>query len=143
MDALDYKIMSLLEKNGRMSWSDLSACLKMSAPSAAERVKRLEEKELIKGYRAVINDDALGIKLTAFVAVSLTHPKHRESFLKAIHALKEVLECHHIAGDDDYLLKVRCKDTDHLDNLLSVNIKSLAGIAKTRTTIVLKAIKEK
>lgn len=142
LDALDYKILEQLLANARITWSDLANILKLSAPSTAERVKRLEEKGYIKGYSAQINYKALGLSITAFVALSLSHPKYQSSFLKEIEKLAEIEECHHIAGDDDYLLKVRCSDTDHLDKFLNTKLKTIKGILKSRTTIVLSTNKE-
>lgn len=142
LDDLDYKILEHLSSNGRATWAELAQILGLSAPSTAERVKRLEEKGIIVGYGAALNYRSLGYSITAFIAVSLSHPKYRAGFLKAIEEMMEAEECHHVAGDDDYVLKVRCKDTDHLDKFLNENLKVLAGISRTRTTIVLSSSKE-
>jgi Lrp/AsnC family leucine-responsive transcriptional regulator len=125
-----------------MTWSELASVLHLSAPSTAERVKRLEEKGYIKGYTAQLNYPALGFGLTAFIAVTFSHPRYRVPFLKAVNNLPEASECHHIAGEDDYLLKVRCQNTQHLDELLNKKLKSLPGIARTKTTIALSTLKE-
>lgn len=142
IDALDSKIISRLVRQGRITWSELAGLLKLSAPSTAERVKRLEEKGVIKGYSARLDYAALGFGLTAFVAVTLGHPKHRTGFLKHVEAASEIEECHHIAGDDDYLLKVRCRTTQHLDAFLNESLKIIPGVLRTRTTIVLASPKE-
>lgn len=142
LDSLDYKAIEQLAINGRITWAELANVLELSPPSTAERIKRLEEKGFIEGYSARLNYKALGYSITAFVSLSLTHPKHQTGFIKAIHKLKEVEECHHIAGDDDYLLKVRCKSTEHLDQFLNEKLKMLSGVLKTRTTIVLSTSKE-
>lgn len=142
IDDLDYKILENLSSKGRTTWADLAHLLGLSAPSTAERVKRLEEKGVIVGYRATLNYRSLGYSVTAFISVSLSHPKYISGFLKAIEKIGEVEECHHVAGDEDYLLKVRCKDTEHLDKFLSENLKMLPGISRTKTTIVLSSSKE-
>lgn len=142
LDDLDYKILEHLSFNGRATWADLAHILRLSAPSTAERVKRLEEKGVIVGYGTILNYRSLGYSITAFIAVSLSHPKHMVGFLKAIEEMMEVEECHHVAGDDDYILKVRCKNTEHLDKFLNENLKILPGISRTRTTIVLSSSKE-
>lgn len=85
---------------------------------------------------------AVGYDLTAFIAVTLGRPQDRTPFIGLVGALEEVQECHHVAGDDDYLLKVRCRDTRHLDRLISDHLKSLEGIVRTRTVIVLDTLKE-
>jgi Lrp/AsnC family leucine-responsive transcriptional regulator len=92
---------------------------------------------VLRGYRAEIDPEAYGLDLTAFVAVSLEHPRFREGFIEAIGALAGVLECHHTAGDEDYLLKVRCAGTRGLESLVSGGIKSIDGVGRTRTTVVL------
>jgi Lrp/AsnC family leucine-responsive transcriptional regulator len=141
-DKTDRQILHSLMADGRKPWSDLASELKLSPPAAADRVRRLEQNGVIQGYRAVIDPGHIGCHLTAFVAVTLERPQHRDRFLKKIRNLAEVQECHHVAGDDDYLLKVRCENTRHLDRIISMNMKSLPGIVRTRTTIVMDTIKE-
>jgi Lrp/AsnC family leucine-responsive transcriptional regulator len=142
MDSVDRKIVSKLMENGRVTWKELAYELKLSSPTIAERVRRLEEKEVIQAYRAIISPAAFGCELTAFVAVTLARPDDREPFLKKVEKTVEIQECHHIAGDYDYLLKIRCANTKSLDRLISQEIKGLKGIVNTRTTIVLDSYKE-
>jgi Lrp/AsnC family transcriptional regulator, leucine-responsive regulatory protein len=142
MDAMDRKTVAHLQAAGRESWIRLGETLGVTGPAAAERVRRLEERGVIRGYAAVLDPEAVGARLTAFVAVTLEHPKHRRAFLKRVESLAEVQECHHVAGDDDYLLKVRCSDTGHLDRVLSEELKGVPGVLRTRTTIVLGTLKE-
>lgn len=142
LDDLDYMILKHLFSNGRATWADLAHILGLSAPSTAERVKRLEEKGFIVGYSAILNHRLIGYTITAFIAVSLSHPKYMADFLNGIEEMIEAEECHHVAGDYDYVLKVRCKDTEHLDKFLNENLKILPGISRTRTTIVLSSSKE-
>lgn len=141
LDEIDLKILNLLRENGRMTWAELAGRLELSSPSTAERVRRLEERGVIKGYHAAIHFRSLGYTLIAFVAVCLAHPKHRQKLIEAITQQAEVEECHHIAGDEDYLLKIRCFDTEHLDTFLN-NLKQIPGVSKTRTTIALSSVKE-
>jgi len=142
MDALDSKALALLSQNGRMSWTELAQQLGLSAPAAAERVKKLEEAGLIRRYAALLDADALGYAITAFVEITFGKTRHRKGFRKAIQALPEVLECHHIAGDADYLLKVVTKDPAHLDSLVGEQLRSIPGVLRTRTTVVLSTQKE-
>ena len=97
----------------------------------------MEEREVIRGYAALVNPEAVGITLTAFVAVTLERPKHRAAFLRRVLELDEVQECHHVAGDDDYLLKLRARGPRELDRLITDELKAVPGVARTRTTIVL------
>lgn len=142
MDSYDSKILQLLSQNARMKWADLAASIGLSAPAAAERVSRLMDQGVIKHFSTIVDPESVGCDLAAFVAVSLERPEHREKFLGLIEKLPEVQECHHIAGDDDYLLKVRCRNTKDLDRVVSHEIKSLPGIIRTKTTIVMDTIKE-
>ena len=141
LDALDFKILSRLFQQGRVTWTELASEFKLSVPTITDHVKKLEEKNIIKGYSAQINFYALGYSLHAFIFVTLAHPDNQEEFLKMITDLSEVFECHHIAGEDDYLLKVLCKDTLHLDGLLNKELKTIPGVVKTRTTVVLSSPK--
>ena len=142
LSPIDLKTVRLLAQNGRMSWADLGAAIGVTAPAAAERVHRLEQKGVIRGFAAVIDAESVGFGLTAFVSVTLDRPKHRGPFLKWSQKHAEVLEVHHVAGEDDYLLKIRCRDTADLDRLLSDELKDLDGVRRTRTTIVMKTEKE-
>ena len=128
--------------NGRMTWAELASCLGLSSPATAERVHRLEEQGVIKGFTALVDPEAVGCGLTAFVAVTLERPEHRHPFLQKMVALQEVQECHHVTGEDDYWLKVRCKGTRDLERVVSDTVKSIPGVARTRTTIVMSTPKE-
>lgn len=142
MDTLDQKALAILARHGRATWAELGARLGMSAPAAAERVRKLEEQRVIRGYAALADPAAIGFGLLAFIFVTLDSQQKRRRFLDAVLAMPAVLECHHVAGDDDYLLKVRCPDTLALDELLSVQLKQKLGVARTRTVIALATAKE-
>ena len=142
VDALDYKIVRALMDNGRITWAELAGLLSLSSPATADRVRRLEDQGIIKGYTTLIDAESAGYGLTALIAVSLERPGHREAFLNKVMMVPEILECHHTAGDDDYMLKVRCRGTRDLDRIISDELKSLPGIVRTRTTIVLSTLKE-
>nr|WP_090891508.1 Lrp/AsnC family transcriptional regulator [Evansella caseinilytica] len=142
MDCFDVKIITLLMGKARMTWAELANEVGLSAPAVADRTHRLEEQGIIKGYGALIDPVRVGCECTAFVAVTLDHPQYRSPFLKKVNGIREIQECHHIAGDYDYLLKVRCRNTKDLDRVLSMELKEMDGISKTRTTIVLDTMKE-
>lgn len=142
MDTLDQKALELLARNGRATWAELGQHLGLSAPSAAERVRKLEEQKVIRGYAALTDPAAIGFGLLAFISVTLESQQKRRRFLDAILKMPGVLECHHVAGDDDYLLKVRCANTLELDELLSRQLKEKLGVARTRTVIALATAKE-
>jgi Lrp/AsnC family transcriptional regulator, leucine-responsive regulatory protein len=142
MDSLDLALVGELMKKGRASWADLAQKVGLSSPGVMDRIRRLEEKKIIRGYRAVISPEALGWELTAFVSVTLEKPSQRVAFLKRVKSFPEIQECHHIAGDHDYLLKIRCAHTRHLDQIISLGLKSLTGGMKTHTSIVMGTEKE-
>ncbi len=142
MDTLDLKVIGRLMGSARSSWAELGAYLGLSAPAAADRVHKLEQRGIIRGYAALIDPEALGLGLAAFISVTLERPEHRQGFLNLVANTPEILECHHIAGEEDYILKARCRNTRHLEMLLSEQIKSAPGIVKTKTTILLSTVKE-
>jgi len=139
---LDVKALNLLMRNGRATWAELGQLLGLSAPSAADRVRKLEQRGVIRGYAALVDPASAGHPLTAYVSVSLASHRDRAAFLRAISKMENVAECHHVAGDDDYLLKVRCRGTQDLDHLLAKALKDKLRVARTRTTIVLSTAKE-
>lgn len=139
---LDVKALKLLMRSGRATWAELGQLLGLSAPSAADRVRKLERRGVIRGYAALVDPASAGHPLTAYVSVSLASHRDRSAFLRAISKMENVAECHHVAGDDDYLLKVRCRGTQDLDHLLAKELKDKLRVARTRTTIVLSTAKE-
>lgn len=142
MDDNDLKIIKQLMLNARTTWAELGTLLGLSAPAAADRVHRLEGAGVIKGYAALIKPEAVGCGLTALVSVTLERPQHRPAFLRLVDETPEIQECHHVAGEEDYILKLRCAGTHDLERLVSNDIKSLPGVVKTRTTIILSTVKE-
>jgi Lrp/AsnC family transcriptional regulator, leucine-responsive regulatory protein len=141
LDEIDSKVIHCLMAQGRITWSELAGLLDLSAPATADRVRRLEERQVIQGYGARVNPISVGCSLLALIAVTLEKPQHRSAFLQKVQELPEIQECHHVTGDDDYWLKVRCRDTQDLERLISDEIKALPGI-RTRTTIALSTVKE-
>jgi Lrp/AsnC family leucine-responsive transcriptional regulator len=134
--------MERLSRDGRESWADLGAALGLSAPAAAERVRRLQERGIIRGFTAIADPEAAGFPVLAFVAVTLARQDVRAAFLDAVRRHDLIQECHHVAGDDDFLLKVRARGMRELEHLLSEELKGRLGVARTRTTIVLGTAKE-
>ena len=142
MDEIDIKVLQQLMIQGRITWSELASLLQLSAPATADRVRRLEEKGIIQSYAALVNPELIGCSITAFISVTLDRPEHRQGFVDLVNQLPEIQECHHVTGDDDYLLKVRCASTHSLEALISNQIKGLPGILRTRTTLALSTVKE-
>jgi Lrp/AsnC family leucine-responsive transcriptional regulator len=142
LDALDLRVLSQLMQKARMTWAELANQLGISPPAAADRVRKLEEAGVIRGYATQIDAQQLGYDLTAMIAVTLEHPRDRDTFLAQILSTPEIQECHHIAGEGDYLLKVRCRGTQGLERLITDQLKEIPGVAQTRTTIMLSTVKE-
>jgi Lrp/AsnC family leucine-responsive transcriptional regulator len=142
MDTLDRKALRLLMQQGRMSWAELGHALALSAPATAERVRKLEEAQVIRGYTALVNPEELGFPLLAFIFLSLSDQRRRGAFLERVRKMEEILECHHVAGEDDYLVKVRCRSTRDLNRILVEELKGKLGVARTRTTVILDTAKE-
>ena len=142
MDTIDKKALARLMADGRASWAELGEHLGLSAPAAAERVRKLEDRGVIRQFAAVPDAALAGYPVLAFVFVTLMSQARRKAFLAAVGRNASILECHHVAGDDDYLLKVRCQTMGELDLLLSDDLKGRMGVARTRTTVVLGSAKE-
>lgn len=142
MDDIDRKLLALLMEDGRSTWVDLAGAVGLSAPSVTERVRKLEDAGIIQGYVAVVNPTAVEQRLLALVHVSLASTGEHQEFIDAVRGLPQVQECHIIAGDFDYFLKVRCPDGEALAALLRDEIRALPGVAATSTCISLQTVKE-
>jgi Lrp/AsnC family leucine-responsive transcriptional regulator len=137
MDDIDLALLGILARNGRATYSELAEQVGLSGPSTADRVHRLEGRGAIRGYAARLNPEVLGLGMTAFVAVTLADSSARKAFLDTMAGSSKVVECHHVAGDDDYLVKVHVDGTRGLESFISDELKALPGVARTRTTVVL------
>lgn len=142
VDNYDKKLVEHLLKQARSTWAELGTLLGLSAPAAAERVHKLEDRGVIKGYSALVNPESVGLGLAALISVHLERPEHKANFLEMIFNLPEIQECHHVAGEEDYVIKVICKGTRDLERLISEQIKSVKGVIKTKTTIILSTVKD-
>lgn len=142
MDSIDKRILRRLMQDGRVTWASLGEETGLSAAAVAQRVKRLEEAGVIAGYAAMVDADALDAGLLAYVSVRFADPARRRRFLQAVTKLPWVQECHHITGEMDYLLKVRCRGTRELERLITVELKDRCHVTESRTSIVLATAKE-
>lgn len=142
MDDINLKILKELKVNSRASASDISKAVNLSVPAVAERIRRLEQNNTIEKYTVKLNRQQLGHKLLAFILVNVDKTENIEGFRKSIVALPNILECHHIAGEYDYLLKVLVEDTQQLESFLAKTLKKLKGIVASNTIISLSTLKE-
>jgi Lrp/AsnC family transcriptional regulator, leucine-responsive regulatory protein len=141
MDAYDSKILRLLIQNSRITGADIARKINLSLPAVTERLRKLDRSGIIDGYTIKINREKLSLHLMAFINVWIDHTKN-VSVKDLIISMDEVMECHHMAGDCDLLLKVLVKDTAALENLLVHKIKAIKGVTRTSTTIILRSYKE-
>jgi len=132
MDAIDRKILQELSSDARLPVAELGRRIALSPSATAERVRRLESLEFIRGYRADINLQALGFSITAFVRLTCEGPRYRQ-FLKFLPELDAVQECHHLTGGDAFLLRVVLSSVGELECL----IEKLLPYGSPTTSIVL------
>ncbi len=135
-DDIDLHILALLQENCKLPLAKVGEKVGLSAPSVIERIKKLEDSEVIIGYRAIVNARRLGKDVTAFIGVSINHPKLIDEFEQDIAGLEDVLECHHVTGQHTLLLKVKTQSTSTLEDLIST-IRSIEGVDRTETMVVL------
>jgi Lrp/AsnC family transcriptional regulator, leucine-responsive regulatory protein len=135
VEDLDRRIVDLLAKDGRISFTDLGKALGMSTSAVHQRVRRLEQRGVVKGYTAKIDHTALGQQLTAFISITPLDPAAPDDIPERLHVVPQIEECHSVAGDENYILKVRVATPSELEELLAT-IRGVAHVS-TRTTVVL------
>ena len=133
LDETDRKIIEILQEDGRISMKDLGKLIGLTSPAVSERIKRLENCGIISGYKAIINPDALGRNITAFIHISLPGSQSYAEFLENAKNDPRIVECHHITGDDCSLLKVLVSDMQELESV----IDSIKKIGSTKTSVIL------
>lgn len=140
---VDRQIVEILQEQGRIPNVQLAERVGLSPPAVLERVRKLEEREVITGYTALIDNKRVGMGSVTFVAVSLNlHQKDSiENFHAFVESCSSVRECYHIAGSDDYLLKVYSKDIDDYENFLLHSLTRIKGIDRVKTMVVLSTLK--
>lgn len=136
MDLIDYRLLECLKENSRENATNIGAKINLSTSAVIERIKKLENSGVIEGYTTIINHTALGRDIMAFIYVSLEHPKYNQNFINLINENNAVAECHYIAGDFDFILKVITKKGSMLEEILNY-IKAIKGVSLTRTSVVL------
>jgi Lrp/AsnC family leucine-responsive transcriptional regulator len=143
LDSIDRKILSFLQADGRMSNVDLAARVHLSAPQCLRRVRALEERGVIRGYRALVNGGSLGFQVTAYVSLNIDGGKFdRVREIEAtIRSFAQILECHTVSGDYDYLLKVVAPDLKSLSQFLTDRLMQTPGIADVRSMICMEEVK--
>lgn len=141
MDAIDLKMLGLLQANGRLPQNDLARAVGLSAPAVADRLRKLEERGVIRGYTAILDPRLLGQDITVFIAVGIGGSRHYGDFRARAADQREILECHSVTGEGSHLLKARVQNTAGLEQLLA-EIQSWPGVQWTTTSLVLSTVKE-
>jgi len=135
LDRIDTRLLELLQSDGRRSFADLGAEVGLSAPSVHERVKKLEARGVIAGYTAVVDAAAAGYPLLAFVWLTQAPGTAGADLTGQFATIAEIEECHHIAGEADYLLKVRARDTADLERVI-LALQTTQHVFTTETSVV-------
>jgi Lrp/AsnC family transcriptional regulator, leucine-responsive regulatory protein len=141
-DEIDRRLIAALQRDDRLSLAELSAEIGVAASTLNDRIKRLVRQGVISGFHARVAPEAVGLDLLAFVLVGWSDPKVEKAFLDGIQASPAVLECHHVTGVWNYLLKVRVGTTRDFEAFLSTTIKGIEGVQRTETIIALSSAKE-
>ena len=140
---LDCAILRILQSEGRISNAELARRINLSPPATHARVRRLEESGYIRRYVALVDANKVGYDMTCYVSVSLQlhTPEQVEGFRVAVQEMPEVLECHHVTGEFDYLLKVMVRNREDLERFVVRNLTPIPGVARIYTSLVLSEVK--
>jgi Lrp/AsnC family leucine-responsive transcriptional regulator len=137
---IDKNILNIIQNDAKITNAEIARQVGLAPSAVLERVKKLEERGVIRGYVTEIDALELGYGLTAFVAVRTTACGGETD--RVLSEIPEVLEVHDVAGEDSYLLKVRVKNAEDLSRLLREKLKNVPNVASTKTTVVLQTLKE-
>ncbi len=141
LDEIDITILTILQHHGRRHLAEIAKEVDLSPPAVMERVKKLESRGIIKGYHALLDAKALGKDIVAFIGVSVGHQRYITAFASHMVRQHDVLECHHVTGEESFILKVKTANTDSLERFLG-EIRSMEGVTRTVTKVVLSTPKE-
>jgi Lrp/AsnC family transcriptional regulator, leucine-responsive regulatory protein len=144
LDKIDFKILKILQGNAKITNLQLSGEIGLSPAPTLERVKKLEQAKLIKGYYAEINEEALGIGIKAIIQITLTRQIENaiSSFKKEIDKIPEIMECYQVTGNADYILIVLLKDIRDFETLISTRLSKMEEIGQMQTMVVLSKVKD-
>ncbi|MCK6601942.1 MAG: Lrp/AsnC family transcriptional regulator [Bacteroidetes bacterium] len=141
LDSIDLKILQILMDNGRRRRNEIAAEVGLSLPAVSERMKKMTDKGIIRGYSVILDAKKLGFDISAFIIVNVDGSRYYDSFIKNIASTAHITECHSITGEGSHLLKIKVRNTSEIEWLLS-KIQSWEGVHGTKTSIVLSTIKE-
>ena len=142
LDTIDVRILEVLQENARVSISELSKQVNLSLSAVSERLKKLENSNIIEQYTTVLNPSAMEKDLSAIMMISMEDPSDTGEFRRLVQELDEILECHYITGTYDYVLKITTKNMATLELLMN-KIKSIKSIKHTETNVIFSTVKNK
>jgi Lrp/AsnC family leucine-responsive transcriptional regulator len=139
LDEVDVQILALLQKDGRMTNADLAKAVGLSPPSVLQRVRALEKGGLIRGYVALLDAERLGLRITAWVEITLDLHQDQpiERFRRSVQEIPEILECYNVSGDFDFLLKVIVRDMRSYESFIREKLSKIKGVNQVKTNVVL------
>jgi Lrp/AsnC family leucine-responsive transcriptional regulator len=139
LDEVDVELLRLLQGDGRITNADLAKQVNLSPPSVLQRVRALEHAGAIKGYAAILDGDRLGFRITAWVQITLSLHQEQpiERFRRGVQEIPEILECHHVSGDFDFLLKVTVRDMRQYEVFIREKLSKIKGIQQIRSSFVM------
>ncbi|MCP1109973.1 Lrp/AsnC family leucine-responsive transcriptional regulator [Lachnospiraceae bacterium PF1-21] len=140
MDKVDYQILEILKSNGRERASEISKEVHLTVSTVIERIRKLEQTGVIKGYTVITDDPQVGNDVTVVIEISLEHPKYEDAFIESINSHPNIISCYYLTGEFDYMLKITCRSSQHLEEIHRW-IKDQPGVRKTRTHYVLRTVK--
>ena len=143
LDELDRQILTELQRDARLANAELARRLSLSPPAVHARIRRLEEQGYVRGYTALLDRELLGFDMLCFIQVSLQlhQVEQVNQFRATVHQLPEVLECHHVTGEYDYLLKVVAHNRKDLERFVVDQLTPLPGVARIHTSVVFTEVK--
>ena len=142
LDQRDHEILALVQKDAKMPQAEIGRRVGLSTASVNERLRKLEQAGVIRRYTALVDPQAVGASLVAFIEVSIEHPRFEPALIEHVRGLEAVQECHHITGEFSLLLKVRVRDMLGLREMLLNQLNAREGVRQTRTIMVLESVKE-
>lgn len=142
IDETDRKILSILQENGRIANAEIARQLELAPSGILERIRKLERRKIIKGYHAHLDNRQVGFGVTAFIFIRTDERPGEICAAECLTEIPEVLEVHHIAGEDCYLVKLRCDSNEALGRLLRDKIGTIGAVRSSRTSVVLETVKE-
>jgi Lrp/AsnC family transcriptional regulator, leucine-responsive regulatory protein len=142
IDDIDLRILDMLQRNGKLSQAKIAGAVGLTTPSVNERIKKMERHGMIKGFVALLDHEKMGLPLTAYVDVALEHPRFEKSFVDDLEKLLAVQECHYLAGDFAYRLKVKAASPTALADFIQHRLLAMRGVSRARTCLSLASKKE-